>query len=106
MQRGGRSRHSFDGFLASDSSQRHPRLSLALAVCAAGFFRGVFHPIFRKEFSMPLFPSNKTASYTASVNELVRADCSAGSFTVTLPASPSANDQVGVFLRDTNAGTT
>jgi hypothetical protein len=53
---------------------------------------------------MPLFTSNKTANYTAAVNDLVRTDCSGGSFTVTMPASPSANDQVGVFLRDTNSG--
>ena len=36
----------------------------------------------------------KTANYTASVNEGVLADTSGGAFTVTLPATPSAGDQV------------
>ena len=36
----------------------------------------------------------KTANYTASVNEGVLADTSGGAFTVTLPATPAAGDQV------------
>ena len=36
----------------------------------------------------------KTANYTASSNEGVLADTSGGAFTVTLPATPSAGDQV------------
>jgi hypothetical protein len=38
--------------------------------------------------------SRKTANYTASAGEGVIADTSGGIFTVTLPASPSAGDQV------------
>ncbi len=53
---------------------------------------------------MLTFTTNKTANYTAAAGQLVRADVSSGGITVSLPASPAANDQVGVLLRDTNVG--
>jgi hypothetical protein len=37
-----------------------------------------------------------TASYNAAAGEHVRYDTSGGTFTVSMPASPSANDRVGV----------
>ncbi len=41
----------------------------------------------------------KTANYTAAAGELVRCDVNTtGSFTVTFPASPAANDRIGVIL--------
>jgi hypothetical protein len=39
----------------------------------------------------------KTANYTAVINDLVRADSSAGAFNVTLPSAPADGDKVGIF---------
>jgi hypothetical protein len=38
-----------------------------------------------------------TSNYTASKGDKVLADTSAGSFTVTLPASPSPNDRLEIY---------
>lgn len=39
----------------------------------------------------------KTAAYTAVANDLVRVNSASSSFTITLPASPSDKDRVGIF---------
>jgi hypothetical protein len=57
------------------------------------------------EVFMLQFTATKTSNYTAAVNDLVRTDSTSGSFTVTMPASPAQNDQVGVLLKTTNSGT-
>ena len=42
--------------------------------------------------------TTKTANYVASAGDLVLCDCSAGSFTVTLPTSPADRSTIGVLL--------
>lgn len=42
------------------------------------------------------FTATKTGSYTASSNEHVKYDVSGPTFTLTMPSSPSTNDQVGI----------
>lgn len=44
----------------------------------------------------PGFTATKTANYTASSNEHVKYDISGPTFTITMPASPSTDDQVGI----------
>lgn len=39
----------------------------------------------------------KTTNYTAVVNDLVLCNTSGGAFTVTLPATPSTGDTVGIY---------
>jgi hypothetical protein len=56
---------------------------------------GGITPLSRRFLEMT---ATKTANYTAVENDLVVCDCSGGSFTVTLPTSPVANDEVGVLL--------
>ena len=43
-----------------------------------------------------LVPTSKTGNYTASPGDLVLANTGSGSFTVTLPSSPTAGDLVAV----------
>lgn len=47
----------------------------------------------------------KTANYTAVGGDLVMADASGGSFTVTLPASPNTDDVIGVKAKTVGSGT-
>lgn len=42
--------------------------------------------------------TGKSGAYTAAVGDLVVCDASSGAFTLTMPASPSANDRVGVYI--------
>src|SRR5882757_5306715 len=42
--------------------------------------------------------ATKTANYTAVASDLVICDTSGGAFTVTLPASPTTGDRIGIFL--------
>ncbi len=49
-----------------------------------------------------LVQTAKTGAYTAVALDLVDCDCSSGSFTVTLPASPGANARIGILLESTN----
>jgi hypothetical protein len=50
--------------------------------------------------SLPTVPATKTAAYTALVGEVIRADASAGGFTITLPAAPGAGAAVTVMKVD------
>ena len=45
----------------------------------------------------------KTAGYTAAHGDLVVCDSSGGSFNVTMPASPTADDRIGIYLEDGSA---
>jgi hypothetical protein len=51
--------------------------------------------------------SLKTSTYSAVVGDLVRADCSGGSFSINLPNSHTAGNQIGikVYLAGANAVT-
>lgn len=46
------------------------------------------------------FTATKTANYTAAVGEVVRADASGGTITITMPASPSQGDRVTIVRID------
>jgi hypothetical protein len=45
----------------------------------------------------------KTAGYTAANGDLVVCDSSGGAFNVTMPASPTADDRIGIYLEDGSA---
>ena len=45
-----------------------------------------------------LVTTAKTANYTAAAGDLVVCDTSAGAFSVTFPAAPSADDKIGVYV--------
>ena len=47
----------------------------------------------------------KAIDYTAVAGDLVVVDASGGNVTITLPASPVANDRIGVFAQTVGAGT-
>lgn len=45
----------------------------------------------------------KTAGYTAANGDLVVCDSSGGAFNVTMPASPTTDDRIGIYLEDGSA---
>jgi len=45
----------------------------------------------------------KTAGYTAANGDLVVCDSSGGAFNVTMPASPTADERIGIYLEDGSA---
>lgn len=52
----------------------------------------------------PKFTATKSSNYTASSNEHVKYDPSGPTFTLTMPSSPSTNDQVGIKNVTTDIG--
>lgn len=44
--------------------------------------------------------TSKTTGYTAADGDLVSCDASGGAFTITMPASPSTDDRIGIYLEN------
>lgn len=62
-------------------------------------------PTFQAASGGGLTPTNKTANYTAVAGDLVICDASGAAFTVTLPASPIAGDNIAIYALDTAVST-